>query len=355
MIERLSIKEFTCFDELNIDFSKNINIISGENGIGKTHILKLLYSVLKSVDEIKVNESKYGKAKMTKEKINELISNKLINVYRTEAIGRLVKRRVGSNKAEVGIQLKNQEMPIHFNFSRQAVNKVNMENDIRDNSIETKPIYLPPKEIISATENFSILYDEYHIAFEETYADLSKLLLLPIKKGKKTEKQNELLKNIEDVIDGNIILKNNKFFLKKSGEGEFEMGLVAEGFRKWATILQLIQNGVLTKNSVLFWDEPETNINPKLIKPTVNLIVALAKMGVQIFVTTHSYFFQQQFNLFAQYEKKKAKIDIKFFSLYKENGDNKIEKANSSSELTHNIILDEFFELYNQEQELFYD
>ena len=63
----------------------------------------------------------------------------------------------------------------------------------------------------------------------------------------------------------------------------------------------------------MFWDEPETNINPKLIKPTVNLIVALAKMGVQIFVTTHSYFFQQQFNLFAQYEKKKAKIDIKFF------------------------------------------
>ena len=45
MIERLSIKEFTCFDELNIDFSKNINIISGENGIGKTHILKFVASL----------------------------------------------------------------------------------------------------------------------------------------------------------------------------------------------------------------------------------------------------------------------------------------------------------------------
>ena len=38
---------------------------------------------------------------------------------------------------------------------------------------ETSPVYIPPKEIISATENFGSLYSDYHIAFEETYYDLT--------------------------------------------------------------------------------------------------------------------------------------------------------------------------------------
>ena len=44
------------------------------------------------------------------------------------------------------------------------------------------PVYLPPKEMISATEHFQSLYEEYHIDFEEMYYDLTKLLDKPLKK-----------------------------------------------------------------------------------------------------------------------------------------------------------------------------
>lgn len=52
----------------------------------------------------------------------------------------------------------------------------------------------------------------------------------------------------------------------------------------------IILSGSLSKNSVLFWDEPETNLNPKMIKPVVDAVIELAKTGVQVFVTTHDYF-----------------------------------------------------------------
>lgn len=40
MINQLQLKNFTAFTELAIDFSPRINIIIGENGTGKTQLLK---------------------------------------------------------------------------------------------------------------------------------------------------------------------------------------------------------------------------------------------------------------------------------------------------------------------------
>lgn len=50
------------------------------------------------------------------------------------------------------------------------------------------------------------------------------------------------------------------------GAGEFENG---PGFQKggWklATIIYLTTSGSLDKNALFFWDEPETNMNPKMM------------------------------------------------------------------------------------------
>lgn len=41
---------------------------------------------------------------------------------------------------------------------------------------------------------------------------------------------------------------------------------------------------------MLFWDEPEANINPKYIPVLAELLIMLESEGVQIFVSTHDYF-----------------------------------------------------------------
>ena len=43
MIEHLHLRNFTVFNNLKLDFSPRINVIIGENGTGKTHLLKAAY------------------------------------------------------------------------------------------------------------------------------------------------------------------------------------------------------------------------------------------------------------------------------------------------------------------------
>ena len=94
--------------------------------------------------------------------------------------------------------------------------------------------------MISTVEHFVSLYDEYHIDFEEMYYDLAKLLDRPLSKGPNTTEQNQVLSNLEDIMKGQIVQKNKKFYFKIKGEGEFEMGLLSDGYRKLSMIIYMI-------------------------------------------------------------------------------------------------------------------
>ena len=133
------------------------------------------------------------------------------------------------------------------------------------------------------------------------------------------------------------------------------MGLVSEGYRKMATIMYLILSGSLTKDSILFWDEPETNMNPKMIKPMCDALTELAKMGVQIFVATHNYFVQQYFNMEAIYNKD-SKIKYNFISLYRnsDSGEINAQCVDNLDDMTENAIMKEFDDLYDREQRFIY-
>lgn len=59
-IDYLYLNNFTVFKTLNIEFSKGVNIFIGENGTGKTHLLKLLYAACKAARTTNFIPSKTG-------------------------------------------------------------------------------------------------------------------------------------------------------------------------------------------------------------------------------------------------------------------------------------------------------
>lgn len=86
-------------------------------------------------------------------------------------------------------------------------------------------------------------------------------------------------------------------------------------------------------------------MNPKMIRPIVQALVALAKMGVQIFITTHDYFVQQEFNMLTVYpELNPDHLDICFMSLFRDEdtGNVRFELEKMASDLKHNAIMQEF-------------
>ena len=350
-IKKLILNNFMLFENAEIDWGKNINVICGENSTGKTTLLKVMYSVLKPL-------SKGNKEAINKEMEEQLFVNKLQGVFRPDGmkIGRLVSRKQGSNRTDFEVLLdKNQK--ITMGFGNRQENHANIKIDASKFSGMYDVIYIPTKEMISTTEHFASLYEEYHIDFEEMYYDLAKLLDRPLSKGPNTNEQNGVLKSFEEIMKGQIVQRDKKFYLKVRGEGEFEMGLLSDGYRKLAMIVYLILSGSMNKNTILFWDEPETNMNPKTIRPIVQALVALAKMGVQIFVTTHDYFVQQEFNMLTVYpELNPERLDIRFMSLYRdgEMNDVKYELEKTASDLKHNAIMQEFDAMCDREQEFIY-
>lgn len=78
------------------------------------------------------------------------------------------------------------------------------------------------------------------------------------------------------------------------------MYLVAEGWRKFAMLARLIATGSLLDKGYLFWDEPEANLNPKLIKDIARVILHLCKNGIQVFIATHSLFLMRELHILLQ-------------------------------------------------------
>lgn len=143
---------------------------------------------------------------------------------------------------------------------------------------------------------FRSLYTLRDIHFEEVYADIIDRSFRPILRGPMDTIRRNLIEILQNAIEGKVITKNEEFFLKNK-QGELEFTLLAEGIRKLALLWVLIQNGTLLNGSVLFWDEPETNLNPKLMRTAVEILIALQRMGVQLFLTTHDYIILKEFDL----------------------------------------------------------
>ena len=96
---------------------------------------------------------------------------------------------------------------------------------------------------------------------------------------------------------------------------------------------------------MLFWDEPEANINPKYIPVLAELLIMLESEGVQIFVSTHDYFLSKYIEV-----KRSKESNVRYISLYKDSGEKvRCETATEFELLEHNAIMDTFRQLYREE------
>ena len=201
--------------------------------------------------------------------------------------------------------------------------------------------------MLSSAPGFRSLYEARETHFEEVYADILHRAYLPILRGPTDRQRKRLLTNMQKEIGGRVTVKNEEFFLRNK-QGNLEFSLLAEGIRKLALLWLLIQNGVLQSGSVLFWDEPETNLNPKLFGVVMDILLELQRTGVQIFFATHDYVILKELDL-----RKTTLDDVKFHSLHQDEDNGEIV-CNTTSDYLHihpNAIADTFDDLYDREIE----
>lgn len=332
MIEKLEMTNFTVFKNIKLDFCPGVNIFIGENGTGKTHILKLLYSVLDSHSEMDIEDA-------LAEKLNRVFLPKDMS------LGRLVRRVKGSSSCKVTVFRDGK--PISIEFTSHSKDKLEYHGRWKfDNLSSNSVVYIPVKEMLANAPGFRSLYSHREIYFEEIYYDVLNRAYLPILRGPIPVERNKLLFMLQKIINGKVVQKGEQFFLKNQ-QGELEFTLLAEGIRKFALLWLLIQNGTLLQGSTLFWDEPEANINPSMIQTLVEIMLHLQSLGIQIFVATHSYVVLREFELQSRPENK-----VRYFAMkYSQEGDVVCQSGETYNDILPNKISDAYLNIYDKEVE----
>ena len=335
VIEKVRVKHFTVLDDEIIEFAQGLNVVIGENGVGKSHILKLVY-VLVSV----LHQSKIASILPNKQTLQKMIAEKLLNVFRPDTLGRLVRRGRGRQRCEIKIFFTNSRNNLSFDFSSASKTDVNI-TQMPSSFLEDAPIFFPTREVLSIFPGFADLYRNKHIEFDQTYYDLCLALEATPLRGPRFNDVKPLLEPLETLIGGTVKVDNGRFYLAIPSKGNMEISLVAEGIRKIAMLAYLITNGALKDKGTLFWDEPETNLNPKLIKEVAKALIALAKSEIQIFIASHSLFLLRELEILLSSDGEDNQVLQKYFVL--SHNDDRVEliQSDNINELEPIVSLDE--------------
>lgn len=338
MLKSMDIKNLTVFPKATLHFSPNLNVIIGENGCGKTHLLKAAYAIIAANASAAVKKT--GMGTPTKTVLQRTYAEKLKSVFRPESLGRLVSRKQGLARCEMAFSFKNSSLNCKFAFTTKSKSEVQI-NTLPKSWQPKAPVFLPTRELLTLYPGFVSIYDNHYLEFDETYRDTCVLLGVPALRGAKEKKASKLLKPLEDAMGGKVVLDfNGRFYLKIPGQGNMEMPLVAEGLRKLAMLVRLIGTGSLIDKGYLFWDEPETNLNPKLIKLIAQAILQLCKNGIQVFIASHSLFLLREIEILSANKEFKA-LDQRFFALRVESNRVLVEQGEAVEDLETLVLLDE--------------
>ena len=330
-LTRVRLERFTAFSHLDLELSPGINVFIGANGTGKTHLLKACYVACEA----------------SKPDVNFM--EKLVRVFLPSGRrpGRLVKRQQGGNRGLVEVQRGDRKLSASFStlIKTPASDSVRVNGLPRWKKDPAKSVYIPVKEMLANAPGFRSLYAARETHFEEVYKDILDHAYLPILRGLMDEQRRRLMSRLQEVLDGRVSVSNEEFFLNNK-QGILEFSLLAEGIRKLALLWLLIQNGALQSGSVLFWDEPETNLNPKLFGVVMDILLELQRADVQVFFATHDYVILKELDL-----RKKDTDEVRFHSLYRDENSGEIVGNTTSNylDIHPNAITDTFNDLYDRE------
>ncbi len=334
MLESVVIKNFGPLADIHWQSLSKINLVIGDNGCGKTFLLKTLYSTMRTLEEYK-----RGQEQRT---ASEILVEKLYWTFQPDKIGDLVTKSATSPLLCAVCFAGNE---FHYEFGKDTSRQISsIENKVSPRA--SNSIFLPAKEVLSL---HSIILksreQDKAFGFDDTYLDLARALRYMPRKGKSFQAFAQARTQLEHLLGGKIEFDDSaeRWYFKK-GNQKFPIGLTAEGIKKIAILDTLLSNRYLTTESIIFIDEPEAALHPSAISKLLDIIAVLAERGIQFFLSSHSYFVVKKLFLLAQ----QNDMSIPIISAQ----DNHWIADDLKNGMPNNSIIDESIRLYKEEVEI---
>ena len=347
MLKHLLVRNFTVFADAEFVFSPGLNIIVGANGTGKSHVLKLGYAAEVAQEAVAHDKlppfppevsDKYGDGIGIKRSGAVIFS--LAGTFNIKDDFTSVKRSADSSQSAF-FEASSYSRGPGEGLYRVKINSHNSVEITPTDSREQKdifaPVFIPPKEVLSIFPGLGSLARKYQLNFDLTYLNLLDALELPPLRELPPETQTLINSTLQPILGGRLVLEGGRFYVVSDDNKRLEINLAAEGIRKFGMLAQLLNNGSLTAETTLYWDEPEANLNPALLRKLAALLATLARQGFQIILATHSLFLLKELHILA----KRAPTPVRYFGLFAgPAGDTQVETTDDFELLQHLTALD---------------
>ena len=351
-INNIYITNFSVFNDLKIEFCKGINVIIGENGTGKTHLLKFMYALHETTHEKYLRNGTDIVNKENQEIIREhAVIDFINNCFRPFMMNRLLRVECPQSLPNITsldddfvlnhdlfTKLGNIVLTFQDNYHSELSTKRTEEAYIfglkQNGSHQKNSVFVPAKEMLSHAP----IYNMSEVYGNEMPFDNTQLKIIELSRRMKLKETPDIAKSITEKLEllmKGTIREHNGSFWKRTFKGhEIPFTNESDGLKRFGLLWRLLMNGSITKDTILFWDEPENSINPENIPVLVEILLELQRHGVQMFLTTHNYNFARYFEILKTTEDK-----ILFNSLDKTDDDFvKNFQATKYSELGVNAI-----------------
>ncbi|MDD2598106.1 MAG: AAA family ATPase [Kiritimatiellae bacterium] len=346
MIKRLELKNLTVFTDLTLELSPKINVIIGENGTGKTHLLKAAYGLCTGAALYK------NKPEYSEDELIIAMTAKLLRLFMPldDKLGKMHHQGAADQASLTARFAGGQNITTtFFNNSKALV----VQDCANYKQYQAEAVFIPTKEVLSFMKGFTSLYEKYGLSFDQTYQDICLLLDLPeVRPETLHEKSKWAMSEIEGICGGRFVFYGGGKVTFKTENAEFSANSMAEGFRKAGMLSRLLETGAIQPgvSGPLFWDEPDSNLNPKLMELLVQILLELSRNGQQIILATHDYVLLKWFDLLID----KGKEDhVRFHCLYHDPDTSEIKVTSTDDylKITPNPIDEAFGFLINREIE----
>lgn len=351
----LHLQNFTAFAELDLAFSPGVNILVGENGTGKTHVMKVCYAACEASKPtaLPFHEKLVNVFLPSGRSERRLVNRKALLERRGTLLDRNLEAPATTTQTLASVEVLRNALSIRASMPVirfRSERPFTQRKERWDNS-PIEGVYIPVKEMLSNAPGFLALYEEREIHFEEVYRDIVLRADLPFLRKQPSEKRKMLLSLLEEQMGGSVKRYDQEFHLMPQGtrlrSNSIEFTLLAEGIRKLGLLWLLISNGSLREGSVLFWDEPETNLNPTLFGVVVEALLELQRQGVQVFIATHNYVVLKEFDL-----RMKQADNVLFHSFHRtKEGEVACNTTPDYLAIEPNLIAEAYDDLYDRQIE----
>ena len=280
MIKYIDLVDFGPIDKFAYDGFQNINLIIGRNGSGKTFLLKALYAGLKTVEQYqRGNEPRSHK---------QLLADALYWTFQGRELGNLVKKGESNLSFSMG---SDKDEKLSYSFGAKTVNTI-QSLECSFLPTEVNNIFIPAKEILSIQDVILRSYEvDKAFGFDKTYVDLARALSKTTK-GRNYKEFSDARKTLIDAIGGRLEFDDDtkEWIFRDDNKRIIKIALTSEGIKRLSILDLLLGNHFLTRDSVVIIDEAEANLHPSLVCKFMQILVMLAQAGLQIFLSSHSYF-----------------------------------------------------------------